>query len=108
MAVRSSGYVEVKVTYDRERDAYRGDLSWPEVGRDGVMSRALRHHKIARIPALAVHARMADKRAGNAGGLDAAAGAMIVAEGLSQFADWRDDGAGGQRLSLVRGPAARP
>jgi hypothetical protein len=80
------GNVQVAVRYDKARDEYRGDLSWPEISDAGVVSPAIRHHKIMRIPAGQILVMFTDVRdPGARAKTERAAIEMVRTSGLPEF-----------------------
>jgi hypothetical protein len=99
----TSGLVHVDVRYERDRDAYRGDVSWPEMStaewerayrREAVHpSGAIRHHKIVVIPAGPVLVRFTDvTRPNSRAKLEAAASLMIKHAAVEDIAAWHPSG----------------
>jgi hypothetical protein len=103
MAIRSSGSVEVDVTYNSQTDEYRGELSWPEVSPMGIVSPSIRHHYVERIqaaPVLAQFTNVSNPRAPEK--LDVAAAVLIRGHGLERYASWEEDRAGARRMRISR------
>jgi hypothetical protein len=82
---RKSGNIAIAITYDKGHDEYRGDLSWPEISREGHVSPSIKHHLIKRIPAAAVLVKFSDVRSPRAPAVvDEAARMLIQASGLAE------------------------